>query len=51
MKLKCSQTKKFTVTKFTVEKVYKMSVFILYSQSQLQESKEFAMKPFFFRNE
>ena len=37
MELTYTETQNFTVTKFTVEKVYAVPVLILYSQSQLQE--------------
>ena len=48
MRLTYKETKKVTITKFTLEKVSGMSVFILDSQNQLQK---FVMKLFFFRNE
>ena len=35
MELTYTETQNFTVTKFTVEKVYAVPVLILYSQSQL----------------
>ena len=44
MRLTYKLPQKFRVIKFTVEKVYGMSVFILYIQAQLQK---FVIKPFF----